>query len=297
MPNRPALSADEWQKRASRHFDEVAPFDATSTNSGLLQAVHALAEKASLGKVEKAELQRLMLKAIRPRDQMLQQLLTKLVSEASSHQLPWEQNGSGGGAAGGAAGGATAASSSATTATEGMSDPDIAALQAKVDELKGALQTLHDAQRDRDEMAAKIKAVQRQLEAGPSPSAAERSAEPSGGDQAAAGEAEGSRTTPGFGRRAPGPTRQATGVDGASPMVPNKLQIDNLGQVTPLGATSISPEPGGFAAKREGSARSAARPPLSHEALAKPCNAASPTVAPSAVARAAPHSPAPHLSS
>jgi hypothetical protein len=46
-------------------------------------------------------------------------------------------------------------------------------------------------------------------------------------------------------------------------MVPNKLQIDNLGQVTPLGATSISPEPGAFAAKREGSASGRRRSKLS----------------------------------
>ena len=254
--HRPALPAVEWERRVLAHFEELKPNrpmgDLLNTVTKSVES--ALQQSAAEGTVlGPQDLTRIVKHDFasfqRSRDEAMRGMQARLGDEAKRHKLPSEAaeagEAEGAGAAGSSSSGGAASSSGANGGGNGGGEAEAVALKAQLDELKQAQRGLSEAVAEKNDLAARIKAAQRRLEAPAerATSASSASSEQPGGGAEALGGADGEKPAPGFGRRAPAmPTRQATGAEGlsASPMVHagaqgTKLQTDNLGQVTPLG--------------------------------------------------------------
>ena len=273
--NRPPLSTADWEQRLKAHFDEHQaglPLEALSdtVRRHVEAALHNGIGEGTAQQVTTAVRHDLSA-CLRARDEAMRTLQGSLSDEAKRHLLPWEQEG-GGTAAAGAGAGSSSGGGASTSANGVGGDQEVATLKVQLEELKQAQRGLSEAQSEKADMAARLKAAQRRLEGATNP------ANPANGgvavEGAAAAEAmssaEGEKPAPGFGRRAPLPTRQATAADAiaASPMLNSgaaagqKLQPDNLGQVAPLGyspGSEAGASPGGLAARPSSSGRRRSR--------------------------------------
>ena len=220
--NRESLSLSEWENKVLASFAVAADFvDLSAGSVGL--AVDEVANTLSGGKLGEEEGKRLLARATNSRTRKVHELIKAVCTDASQFQLPYETNG-------GAAhqnGDGQAGSSSAAA-------EDTSALRAELERVAAEKRGYEAIIQQREHVARELSAAKQQLAAS--------AAGGGDGDEGAGG---GDRATPGFGRRANGPCRQATAIDvGVSPATSQKLPVDNLGQVTPLGAASSSPDVG-----------------------------------------------------
>ena len=216
--NRTPLLEGEWDARVGRFFTEMGAFDeflAVEVTEKALQGVVAqVVESFSRGKLDDEDISvsQMLKRALRQRDVTIGSLFTAMVEQAGQHSLPFEGHGA---MAGAMAGATRPASQGALNAA--MIPAEMSRLQVEKHALSAELSA-------RDDLRAKVADLK--LRGHFSESSAE-CVESVTGSTAECVEADGSRATPGFGRRAP---------------VARPMPLDNLGQMTPFGASSASPD-------------------------------------------------------
>ena len=224
-----ALTQEQWEARLVGQFDELRKAMGPQLKTLMSTTEQALSREASressevLGTVVNSVRHELS-SALRERDRAATGLRDRLLHDAHTYQLPLKPPASS------AADGGAAATSSAAEEVEAAR-----VAQQQLADVKAAQRALAEAIAEKDGLAARVKAAQKQLQA------AHGAAD---GAVQGTDETDRSRGGPHFGRRAPPmPTRQGT-IDqpGISPAVRKppgmQLQTDNLGQVQPLGAFS-----------------------------------------------------------
>ena len=263
--HRQTITAAEWERRVGAHFDELrGGIPAQLSETVLRHVEHTLRCDGLSDATSNAivtSVRQDLAAALKQRDETIRLLQQRIVHESQRRRLPCEEasssaadggagSGAGSGAGRGAGSGAAAAASAEASGASGAARM----AQQQLAQLKEAQRQLHEALADKEALAARLKAAQRQIEA--------LHAQPRGGAGGGANaeeareqgdESEMSRAhAASFGRRAPPmPTRQGTldqmPASGPSPAVRKlplgglQLQTDNLGTVPPIGLSPTTP--------------------------------------------------------
>ena len=236
------------------HFDEVRGGMPAQLSETVLRHVEHTLRSDSLSDATSTavvtSVRQDLAAALRQRDETIRVLQQRIVHEAQRRQLPCE-GASSSAADGGAGSGAAAAASASASGASGAARM----AQQQLADLKEAQRQLNEALAEKEALAARLKAAQRQIEA--------LHAQPRGGAGGGGANSEESREqgeesessrahAASFGRRAPPmPTRQGTldqmPASGPSPAVRKpplgglQLQTDNLGTVPPIGLSPTTP--------------------------------------------------------
>jgi serine/threonine protein kinase len=252
--SRQTITAAEWERRVGAHFDEVRGGMPAQLSETVLRHVEHTLRSDSLSDATSTavvtSVRQDLAAALRQRDETIRVLQQRIAHEAQRRQLPCE-GASSSAADGGAGSGAAAAASASASGASGAARM----AQQQLADLKEAQRQLNEALAEKEALAARLKAAQRQIEA--------LHAQPRGGAGGGGANSEESREqgeesessrahAASFGRRAPPmPTRQGTldqmPASGPSPAVRKpplgglQLQTDNLGTVPPIGLSPTTP--------------------------------------------------------
>ena len=171
VDKRQTLPADQWEAKVLRHFEEFSsvcfrgtPLESSSSGRALAPYAQLIQQVLSNGGAdEPLDLPAALSKALSTRDPALQQLVSRLVNDATQYQLPYEQPQNGGSTTS-----AAAASSSKENGGGGGDGggASVESLTTQIAALEAAQKACREANEENSKMKQQLEAVKAARAAG-----------------------------------------------------------------------------------------------------------------------------------